>query len=128
MKKTYQAGLRAEGFVKSFYQRKGYKIIAHRYKCRFGEIDLIAVKNSSNIFGKFFSRRKSCYTIYFIEVKYRKNNELIESVLRSSQISRIKDAAAIFLSKHEEYLNCNISFDFATVDKYSNVKIYQDFF
>lgn len=128
MKKTYQSGLRAEGFVKSFYQHNGYKVIAHRYKCRFGEIDLIAVKNTSNILNKFFARSKSCNTIYFIEVKYRKNNELIESVLRLSQVSRIKDAAAIFLSKHEEYLDYNISFDFATVDKYSNVKIYQDFF
>ena len=128
MKKTYQAGLLAEGLVKSCYQNKGYRIIAHRYKCQFGEIDLIAVKNSNNIFSKFFSGRKNCCTIYFIEVKYRKNNELIESVLRFNQISRIKDAAAIFLSENAKYSNCNISFDFATVDKYSNVRIYQNFF
>ncbi len=128
MKKTYQTGLQAEELVKSFYQSNGYKIIAHRYKCRYGEVDIIAVKDSANYFTKFLSKNKNSGTIYFIEVKYRKNNELIESVLRSNQISRIKDAALVFISENSKYSYHNISFDFVTVDKNSNIQIYQDFF
>lgn len=97
--KSYKFGLYAEVFVMAFLTLKFYRILAWRYKTKFGEIDIIAKRGNE---------------IAFIEVKARNNLENLELVT-SNQKSRITDAAKIFLNKNSHYNQHNILFNLIIV-------------
>jgi putative endonuclease len=99
-KKTYQFGYFAEKYVMIFLWIKGYKILKHRYKSSFGEIDVIAKKKNF---------------IVFIEVKARYKKINIENVLTAHQIQRIKKSAEDFIAKNRKLQNCSRRFDFIEV-------------
>lgn len=74
-----------------YLRKKGYAILACNYRCRLGEIDIIA-KNSRYL--------------VFAEVKLRKSSkygEAKEFVGRSKQ-ARIRQTAMLWLSEHETAL------------------------
>jgi putative endonuclease len=102
-RKTYQFGLFAEKISLIFLTLKGYKILSHRYKSRFGEIDIIAKKS-----------RK----IVFVEVKARRAKSTIEEVLRPKQLNRIKRAAEFFIATNPQFQNYDLRFDFIEIGKY----------
>ena len=99
-KKTYQFGYFSEKYVMIFLWIKGYKILKHRYKSSFGEIDVIAKKKNF---------------IVFIEVKARYKKINIENVLTAHQIQRIKKSAEDFIAKNRKLQNCSRRFDFIEV-------------
>ena len=99
-KKTYQFGYFAEKYSMIFLWIKGYKILKHRYKSSFGEIDIIAKKKNF---------------IIFIEVKARYKKINIENVLNPHQIQRIKKSAEDFIAKNRKLQNCSRRFDFIEV-------------
>ena len=99
-KKTYQFGFFTEKYVMIFLWIKGYKILKHRYRLNFGEIDIIAKKNNF---------------IIFVEVKARYKKINIENVLNFHQIERIKKSAEHFISKNQKLQNCRRRFDFIEV-------------
>ncbi len=103
MKKTYLFGLSAERAAIILLFLKGYKILHHRYKTRLGEIDIIAKKN---------------HTIVIIEVKARKSVTNIEEVLTNHQISRIKAAALVFISKNPQLQDYDLRYDFVEVSRF----------
>ena len=73
----------------------GYKIIRHRYKTEYGEIDLIASKEK---------------LLLFVEVKSRKvipNHEIINI----KQKKRCCEAAMYFLSQNQTFSNFTMRFD-----------------
>lgn len=75
----------------NYLRLHGYKIIEMNFRCRQGEIDVIAQKRGY---------------IVFVEVKLRKNSdygEAKEFVTRSKQ-EKIITAAEIWLSQHESEL------------------------
>lgn len=77
-----------EGIAAEYLRRKHYEIVSANYRCRFGEIDLIAENR------KF---------LVFVEVKLRKNASFaaaMEFVDRRKQ-ERLRETAAIYLSQHE---------------------------
>lgn len=82
--KSYRFGLYAEIIAMIFLTLKFYRILAWRYKTKFGEIDIIAKRGKE---------------IAFIEVKARSNLDNLELVT-SNQQNRIGDAAKIFLNKN----------------------------
>lgn len=45
MKKTTEIGNQAEEQACDFLKENGYEIKARNYRCRYGEIDIIAIKN-----------------------------------------------------------------------------------
>lgn len=72
-------GAAYERIAGAFLEKQGYQIIACNFRCRLGEIDLIAKD------GRY---------LVFVEVKYRKNDETgnpLEAVNRRKQqiISRV---------------------------------------
>ena len=78
-----------EGIAAEYLRKKRYTLIAANYRCRFGEIDLIAENREY---------------VVFVEVKLRKNAdfaEALEFVDRRKQ-ERLRQTAAIYLSQHEE--------------------------
>ena len=81
------AGAWGEAQAAEYLRKKHYRIVAARYGCRFGEIDLIA---------------KNLQYVVFVEVKLRKNREFAQArefVNRAKQ-DRIRMTASIYLSQH----------------------------
>ena len=77
-----------ESLAAEYLQKKRYRIIGANYRCRMGEIDLIAEK------GKY---------LVFVEVKLRRSSAFAEArefVDRHKQ-ERILTAASLYLSQHE---------------------------
>ncbi len=112
-KQTYQYGVESESAAISFLENKGYKIISSRYKTKLGEIDIVA---------------ETASTLVFIEVKARKGRELIETILRRSQVNRIRNAAQIFLVKNSKYQNHDIRFDFILFEQNLEPQHFEAFF
>lgn len=77
-----------EGIAAEYLRKMRYTIVAANYRCRFGEIDLIAENRQF---------------LVFVEVKLRKSAafaEAMEFVDRRKQ-ERLKETAAIYLSQNE---------------------------
>lgn len=77
-----------EGVAAEYLRKKRYKLIAANYRCRFGEIDLIAENRT---------------TLVFVEVKLRKSAnfaQAMEYVDRQKQ-ERLKQTALLYLSQNE---------------------------
>ncbi len=77
-----------ESQAAEFLRGKGFRIIAANWRCRFGEIDLIAADDEF---------------LCFVEVKLRKSaafGPAAASVDRRKQ-DRLRTAAALYLSRHE---------------------------
>ncbi|WP_321393419.1 YraN family protein [Emcibacter sp.] len=83
-RKAYFKGILAEYVAIAYVRLKGYRIRERRFKCAFGEIDVIAQKAD---------------LIVFIEVKIRKTlEEAASSILRPQQL-RITRAANWYISR-----------------------------
>ena len=103
-KTSYKFGIFAEKICLLWLFFCGYKILANRYKCFAGEIDIIAI------------HRKQ---LVFIEVKARAKKQNIEQILCAKQIYRIKATANYFVSKNLHLVNFTRRFDFVEVSFFS---------
>ena len=94
-------GDRGEAEVARYLRKKGYTLLASQWRCRFGELDLVA--------------RDRRGTICFVEVKLRSNTAHglpREAVDRRKQ-ERLRTAAALYLSAHD--IDAPARFDVAEV-------------
>ena len=127
---NYANGVMFEEKAKRLIEEKGYQIIKIRYKNHFGEIDIIAthkyLQENSLKNGLNFKISRQC--LVFFEVKSRQNDELIESILRTPQIKRIKNSALYFIAQNTEYQNHDIRFDFILFDKKKEVTHFENYF
>ena len=55
-------GAEGEKIAENFLKQKGYRILSRNWKCKLGELDIVAAKTS----GKIFKKTKA---IVFVEVK-----------------------------------------------------------
>lgn len=74
-----------------YLRKKGYTLLEKNFRCRMGEIDLIARK------GRF---------LVFAEVKLRKNADYGQAreFVTAAKQRRIKTAASLWLAEHETAL------------------------
>ena len=79
-------GRRAELLASLWLRLKGYRILEMRYKCVFGEVDIIA-------------RRGGILVI--VEVKQRDNLQNAHNALRGASIKRIEAAGSYYQEQHE---------------------------
>lgn len=81
-------GREAESFVAQQLEKKGYKLVAQNWRTRWCEIDLIMSKDG---------------TVYFIEVKYRKNDNFGSGLeyITHKKYKQMKFAAEIWLASSE---------------------------
>ena len=93
-------GARAEELCADYLRGKGYRIVARNYRCRGGEIEIIAEQNTApaplRLLGK-----KDGYLV-FAEIKMRSGHgygEAREAVDRRKQ-QRIRLAALTYLSEY----------------------------
>jgi uncharacterized protein (TIGR00252 family) len=82
---TTSIGREAEGIVAEYLKKQGYKLLDQNWRTRFCEIDLVMTKNK---------------TVYFIEVKYRSNNQYGSGLeyITSKKLQQMKFAAEMWLS------------------------------
>ncbi len=87
-----------EQVAASFLQKKGFSIIERNYRCKYGEVDIIAESRD--------------HTIIFVEVKARKN--LLENAFSSvttAKQRKILKTATLYLQSHPEVADNLIRFD-----------------
>ncbi len=91
-----ETGRRGEDIASSYLEAKGYTIIAQSYSSRYGEIDIVAERDSELVFA---------------EVKLRKRGSLVspeESVTKAKQLRIIKTA---YVYLQENPYNGSVRFD-----------------
>lgn len=94
---AYAAGLRAEKYAALLLRLKGYRILARRYKCAAGEIDLIARRGG---------------VLVFAEVKYRPTLTAALTCLAPRGRTRLENAARHYLATHPCQATMILRFDF----------------
>ena len=91
-----------ENLVAEYLKTQGYEILEKNYRCRIGEIDLIA---------------KEGETLVFVEVKYRRNDKMgdpKEAVDRKKQ-EKISMTASYYLMRECGRMDIPCRFDVAAV-------------
>ena len=85
-------GAWGESLAAEYLQKKRYKVIASQYRCRFGEIDLIACDKKH---------------IVFVEVKLRKSDQFARAAefVDYHKQNRLRTTAAFYLSENETNLH-----------------------
>lgn len=99
--KARSSGNRGEAEVAKYLRKKGYVLLASQWRCRFGELDLVAKDQKG--------------TICFVEVKLRSSRSIAlprEFVDQRKQ-ERLRIAAASYLSMHD--MDVPARFDVAEV-------------
>lgn len=90
---TTEQGKQGEEHAANFLKKNGYKILDRNYRCRLGEIDLIAGKNGM---------------VVFVEVKLRKNDRFagaMEAVNFSKQ-QKLRKTALLWLAEKQSSAPC----------------------
>jgi putative endonuclease len=111
MSKHLKLGQIGEDKAADYLKKNGYKIIARRYKCRSGEIDIIAIKKKK---------------LVFVEVKTRSYNAFggpLAAIGKAKQKKII--STALWFLKEKKLKPEQISFDVITLlenDKISHIE------
>lgn len=107
-------GKKGEKLARKFLKKKGFNIIDHNFRCRFGEIDLIL-------------REEKAFR--FVEVKFRRSLEYglpQESVVKNKQ-RRIRNSAMLWLTRRHLPVDSEIHFDVLAISEDPLGKIHYDF-
>ena len=101
MSRAQVAGNRGEAETAKYLRKKGYELLASQWRCRFGELDLIA--------------RDRQGTICFVEVKLRGPDAIAlpREFVDAKKQGRLRKAASAWLSIHE--IDAAARFDVAEV-------------
>jgi putative endonuclease len=94
--KAERRGRRAETLAAWLLRAKGYRIIARRFRCPAGEIDLVAARGR---------------TLVFVEVKTRGDVGIAAESLLPHQRRRIRNAAQAFLQRRPDLADRFMRFD-----------------
>lgn len=93
---AFRTGLSAEACAAAYLMAKGYRVLAKRFRTRYGEIDLVA-------------RRRNL--LVFVEVKARASLDDAAYAVTPRQQRRIIDAAQAWLMAHPEHAELELRFD-----------------
>lgn len=85
---TTLTGREGEAKAADYLRQKKYEVIGANYRCRFGELDLIAKKRE---------------LVVFVEVKLRKNDRFgaAADAVTLSKRDKLRKAAASWLASHD---------------------------
>lgn len=105
-------GRRAELYAAIWLRLKGYKILETRFRCRAGEIDLIAKRGR---------------VLAFVEVKQRPTEQRAVSAVPQRNWLRIAMAAEIWVSRYPMSGALDWRYDLVAIRPRSFPKHYRDF-
>jgi len=97
---TYAAGKLAEAICIARLWLTGWRILAVRWRCAQGEVDIIARRGSQ---------------LCFIEVKSRSAHAKAYESVTAMQQNRIRAAASLWMAKHAQYASLSQRFDVMSV-------------
>lgn len=109
---TQNIGCLGEELVAQWLQQQGFQILARRWRCLWGEIDLVGLLLSN-------ATTKALPKLVFVEVKTRRQGNWDAGGLLAitpTKQAKIRQAAALFLAEHPDLSNCACQFDVALVD------------
>ena len=97
------AGQRAEQIAERWVTAQGYRIVARNYRCKMGELDLVAARHDQ---------------LLIIEVKYRRNasHGYAAEQVSTAKMKRIINATRHLLVNQPNYQNFSIRFDVIALD------------
>ena len=100
---TRTVGSDAERLATEFLKRQGLVPITKNFRCRLGEIDLIASDGNA---------------IVFVEVRYRAHNRFSRAGLTVDihKQRKLIRTAALFITARPRYSNCVMRFDVVAID------------
>jgi putative endonuclease len=108
-KKHIVQGTLGENRVAEYLKAQGYSIITVNYKKKYGEIDIIALKDS---------------TLAFVEVKTRtKSSHCSSELVNTAKQRKIVRVAKEYIST-KNIVNCSIRFDVALLDQQKDTILY----
>lgn len=99
-----------EQVTAQWLQGQGYEILASRWRCRWGELDLVAYQSSSP--------ETLTNPLLFVEVKTRQSSNWDADgllAISSQKQKKLYRTAEIFLSRHPNLANVGCRFDLALV-------------
>lgn len=111
--RNHAAGRMAEDGAAAFYARRGGRILARRWRCQWGEIDLIVALDD---------------VVVFVEVKSARTHEQAAWRLGRPQMDRICAAATAYCAHLEQGLLTPMRFDAALVDGTGRVDVIENAF
>lgn len=94
----------AEAIAAWWLRFKGYRILAQRFRCGAGEIDLIATRHAHG-----------ARIVAMVEVKQRPDTAAALAAVSVPQQRRIARAAEAFLARHPHLAGAAVRFDVVTV-------------
>jgi putative endonuclease len=83
---AHHGGLAAEDIAARLYEAEGARVLARRWRCPAGEIDLIVATPD---------------TVVFVEVKARRTRDAAALALTPAQTARLAAAAETWLGEHQ---------------------------
>ncbi|MCS7031837.1 MAG: YraN family protein [Gloeomargarita sp. SKYG116] len=101
----FSAGHAGENWVAAHLQQQGWQLLAQRWRCRWGELDLVMF---------------AADTLVFIEVKTRSAHNWDAdgaAAITPAKQARLRQTAALFLSHHPQWQNHPCRFDVALVQR-----------
>ena len=110
---AYHSGLAAEDSVARLYERRGYRMVARRWRSRAGEIDLVADDSDE---------------LVFVEVKKARSFAAAAERIGRRQMQRIGLAAQDYLENSGRSILTNMRFDVALVDAGGGVQLIENAF
>ncbi len=110
---SFHAGQAAELQVAADYERRGFRVMHHRWRGVGGEIDLIARHDNG---------------LVFVEVKKSASFDLAAARISRKQTERILASAAQYLENEPDGQLTNVRFDAALVDGSGAVQIIENAF
>jgi putative endonuclease len=100
---TLNTGQAGEDWVAEWLTQQGWQMIARRWRCPWGELDLVM---------------QTANTLVFVEVKTRRqgnwDGDGAQAITPQKQ-ERLRQAAALFLSHHPQWQTAPCRFDVALV-------------
>jgi len=103
-------GQKGENLSLNFLKSLGYKIIARNFRCRFGEVDIIAIENQTLIFVEVKTRSSLLFGQPYEAVNHKKLRSISKIAYYFRQINqklppltRI-DVISVILSQQQDVL------------------------
>lgn len=111
---TRSIGAEKESLAEAFLREQGYRILERNFRCRLGEIDIIAIHQGM---------------LVFVEVKYRARADYGQpsDAVNHNKQTRISNVASYYTFSHRQYASYTCRFDVVSIVG-NDVRLYQNAF
>jgi len=90
-----QFGDRGEGLAAALLERDGYEILDRNVSCRFGEVDIIAVKDTVHCFVEVRSRATDIFGAPSESVLFAKQRKVVKAAIYWLQRQRLLERVPV---------------------------------